>query len=109
MAIKPKPEIRKVKRALYEAQHRETPRRDPAETKRVEAKFLKVANDHIAERKAVVDHNIDEYAHEAASYVRNRAFGAVSIIPSLSPQFARGYAKINWGHKKRGALCCSQQ
>ena len=80
MAIKPKPDIRKLKRARYEAEHRELPRRDPAETKRIEAQFLKVANDHVAERKVMADHNIDEYANEAASYVRNRAFGAVSVI-----------------------------
>jgi hypothetical protein len=28
----------------------------------------------------MADHNIEEYVHEAASYVRNRAFGVVSVI-----------------------------
>jgi hypothetical protein len=103
MAIKPKPEIRKLKRARYEAEHREAPRRDLAEVKRTEAKFLKVANDHIAECKAMADHDIDEYSRDAASYVRNRAFGAISIIPCLSPDFVKGYNRIDWGKNGKKA------
>uniref|UniRef100_A0A6H1ZS44 Uncharacterized protein n=1 Tax=viral metagenome TaxID=1070528 RepID=A0A6H1ZS44_9ZZZZ len=100
MALKPKPEIRAVKKALHEALHKQRLPGDPKENAKVEARLLKQANEHIAERKAQADKNIADYSWEAASYVRNRARGQVMVLPSMSEEFRKGFDKIDWGHRR---------
>lgn len=90
MGNKPKLEKRAVQKALYDALHTHRPLGDPKERAKTEARLLKQANEHIAERKAQADKKVADYSWEAASYVRNRARGAVSVIGGIGNGYKLG-------------------